>query len=134
MGRRMLAATLGFWSVLGLAVAQEAATPAPSEFRIDRAHSSIRWKVDQVPLREFTGRFTDFDATLLIDPDHPETAQLEVRIDPGSIRTDFMFADRFDDELSNDELFFNASEFPVITFGGSDRATANAGHFQTGLP
>jgi polyisoprenoid-binding protein YceI len=106
-------------SALSLSAMQWAARSAPmppDSYRLDREHSSLHWKVNQVGLSDFTGRFTRFDATLAIDPLKPENAKLVVTIDPTSIRTDFPFADTFDKELVNDVNFFNSSKYPNITF------------------
>jgi len=110
-----------FMIVLAVTVSGESATAEPDvgsagTYQLHREGSSVHWKINQVGLSKFTGRFTRFDATLVIDPAKPENAKLAVSIDPTSIRTDFLFADRFDRELVEDENFFNSVKFPRITF------------------
>jgi polyisoprenoid-binding protein YceI len=100
-------------------------------YEIDRAHSSLTWKVNHLGLSNFTARFSRFEAILQMDPDRPESAKVLVTVDPTSIRTDYPFPESsdFDKELGEGENFFNARKFTRIVFSSTrvertGRATA----------
>ncbi|MEL6311063.1 MAG: YceI family protein [Pseudomonadota bacterium] len=94
------------------------ANDAAGTYKLDRAHASLVWKVNHLGLSFYTARFDTFDATLDINPDEPQSAKLEVTVDPTSIRTGFPFSDAkdFDKELVQSPNFFNAKEHPEIKF------------------
>jgi len=95
--------------------------PAAGTYRMDRAHSSLTWKVNHLGLSNYTARFTRFDATLDIDPANPQSAKVVVTVDPTSVRTDYPFSEKrdFDKELGEGEKFFNAKEFTLIVFSST---------------
>ncbi len=63
--------------------------PAPAgDYTLDKAHSSLIFRLDHLGFSHFTARFTTFDVNLRIDPKHPEAARLDVAIDPASIASD----------------------------------------------
>jgi polyisoprenoid-binding protein YceI len=99
-------------------------------YRMDRAHSSLTWKVDHLGLSSFTARFAKFDATLDIDPAKPQSARLAVTVDPTSVRTDYPFTESsdFDKDLGEGEGFFNGRKFALITFSSTrvDRTGATS--------
>lgn len=114
------------------AVRAELAAPPAGIYRMDRAHSSLIWKVNHLGLSNYTARFTRFDATLHIDPARPQGAKVVVTVDPRSIRTDYPFTESsdFDKDLGEGENFFNAKAFTRITFSSTrvertGKATAN---------
>lgn len=67
------------------------AFPAPDvragTYTLDRAHAKILWTVSHFGFSEYTGEFTDFDASLTLDPAHPERSRLSVTIDANSVDT-----------------------------------------------
>ena len=103
------------------AVRAEPAAPPAGTYRMDRAHSSLTWKVNHLGLSNYTARFTRFDATLDIDPANPQSAKVVVTVDPTSVRTDYPFSEKrdFDKELGEGEKFFNAKEFTLIVFSST---------------
>ncbi|MEM7729760.1 MAG: YceI family protein [Pseudomonadota bacterium] len=104
----------------------EAETPAlnlpAGTYVSDLSHSSIIWKVDHLGLSDYTARFNDFEATLDIDPNDPESASLTVTIDPASVSTGYPFTDQtdFDAKVGGDERLLNSGAFPEITFVSTD--------------
>jgi polyisoprenoid-binding protein YceI len=113
-------------SIVALVLNVTAANAEPSTqpagtYRLDRAHSSLTWKVDHLGLSNFTARFAKFDATLDIDPAKPQSARLAVTVDPTSIRTDYPFTESsdFDKDLGEGEGFFNGKKFAMITFSST---------------
>jgi len=95
-------------------------------YELDLTHASLVWKVSHFGLSDYTGRFTDFDATLEFDPENPTAARLEAAIDPLSIDTDYpgdfkashpdSAYDTWDEELAKGDKWLNGDEFPEITF------------------
>jgi polyisoprenoid-binding protein YceI len=73
----------------GAAATAVQALPAPDvragAYRLDRAHAKILWTVSHFGFSEYTGEFTDFDATLTLDPAHPERSRLSVTVETPSI-------------------------------------------------
>jgi polyisoprenoid-binding protein YceI len=103
------------------AVRAEPSAPPAGTYRMDRAHSSLTWKVSHFGLSNYTARFTKFDATLDIDPASPQNAKVVVTVEPASVRTDYPFTDRrdFDKDLGEGANFFNAKKFTRITFSST---------------
>jgi polyisoprenoid-binding protein YceI len=109
-------------TMLGVAGARaELAIQPAGTYKLDRAHSSLTWKVNHLGLSNYTARFTKFDATLDIDPTTPQGAKVVVTVDPTSIRTDYPFTESsdFDKDLGEGENFFNAKKFTRIVFSST---------------
>ncbi|MEM9670028.1 MAG: YceI family protein [Pseudomonadota bacterium] len=92
-------------------------------YDLEKGHASLLWKISHNGLSYYTARFTAFDATLNFDPADPAASTLSVTIDPTSVRTDHPDGDEWDTELATDEKFFNAGEYPEITFTSTDVTT-----------
>lgn len=90
----------------------------PGIYKLDKTHASLIWKVSHLGLSNYTARFTDFDATLNFDQGDPTKSELSVTIDPMSVKTDYPYPDQkdFDNELARGKDWFNATEFPKITY------------------
>lgn len=87
-------------------------------YALDKAHASLIWKVSHLGLSDYTARFTKFDATLDFNAQNPSASTLSVTIDPSSVETDYPNPEQkdFDKKLATGEDWFNAKEFPKITF------------------
>ena len=77
----------------GNASAADAPPPSPlripaGDYTLDKAHSSLVFRVSHLGFSNFTGRFARFDARLFFDPTRPTVARLDVTIDPRSIESD----------------------------------------------
>ncbi len=95
--------------------------PAPSVkdvpagvYKTDPAHSSLTFKVNHMGFSHYTARFAQFDATLQLDPAHPEAAKLTATIDPQSLAVNTP-PQGFHDELMG-QTWFDAKTNPKITF------------------
>ena len=117
MRRDLIATIAALMLDIAAAGAEPVAQPAGT-YKMDRAHSSLTWKVNHFGLSNYTARFTRFDAMLDIDPARPESAKVLVVVDPTSVRTDYRSTEGrdFDKELADGEKFFNARKFTEITF------------------
>lgn len=103
-----------------LPITSHAQTPVEQmpkgEYELDKGHASLIWKVSHLGLSDYTARFTNFDATITLNPTSPEKSSLVATVDPTSIETDYPGEKNFDEELINKEQWFNASQYPVIKF------------------
>ena len=87
-------------------------TAAPAGlYKIDRAHTSLTFKVDHMGMSRFTARFTKVDGTLQFDPVHPDRSVLDVAIDPASVEADYA-----DDKFSFDKILRSAEMLDVVKF------------------
>ena len=84
------------------------------DYHIDAPHASLTFKVNHLGFSHYTARFATFDATLKIDPAHPETAALTAHIDPQSLALNAP-PKGFHDELMG-KMFFEADKYPAIDF------------------
>jgi polyisoprenoid-binding protein YceI len=93
--------------------AQPVAPNVPTgEYRLDPSHASLIFRVNHLGFSHFTSQFRKFDATLTLDPKHPERASVTATIDPRSI------------EIVNPSLavdiqgpqWFDSIKFPQMTF------------------
>ena len=103
--------------------AQPAAAPAipgaadPSRvvagtYKVDPAHTQVRWKVSHLGFSNFDGFFADPTGTLTIDPRRPEAATLSIVIPVDKVVST---SPALDKHLRNAD-FFDAAKFPTATF------------------
>ncbi len=89
------------------------ATDVPAgEYRLDPSHATLIFRVNHLGFSHFTSQFRKFDATLKLDPNHPERSRVTATIDPRSI-------DIVDRELAiqiQGTQWFDSTKFPKITF------------------
>ena len=95
-------------------------------WQLDPYHTQVEFSAKHLGMMTVRGYFDEVSATADIDPDHPETASVDVTISTASIRTNNGVRDN-DIRSSN---FLEVEEFPVITFkstgvepSGADRLT-----------
>ena len=134
-------------SALVLAACTEATTSAPAapepvaetaaveedvelgragSYVLDRNHASLTWRVSHFGLSNYTGRFTEFDATLEFNPDDASATRVTATINPMSVETDYPgdylagHADSgfqsWNEDLARNANWFRGDEFPTITF------------------
>ena len=89
------------------------AADAPAgQYRLDPSHASLVFRVNHMGFSRFTSQFRKFDATLMLDPHHPERSSVTATIDPRSIEI-------VDPTLAVDiqgQQWFDSGKFPQITF------------------
>ncbi|HSI83156.1 MAG: YceI family protein [Candidatus Methylacidiphilales bacterium] len=103
------------FSLLAAVVLAAAALPCPvraAEYKVDPVHSSFIFKIKHFNTSFFYGRFNEASGTLNYDESKPEAATIELSIKSASVDTNNK--DRDKHVTSPD--FFNAKEFPTITF------------------
>jgi polyisoprenoid-binding protein YceI len=102
--------------VAGPAVAAAAAAPMPpaGAYAIDKAHTSVTFKVSHLGFSHYTARFSRIDGTLKFDPAHPAAMSVEATIDPMSLELNTP-PKGFHDQLMG-KGWFEAAQFPKIVF------------------
>lgn len=95
-----------------LACAAVAAPVAAATFAIDRAHSSVDFKVKHMMVSNVKGGFDDFAGTVEYDPADPKSWKVEAVIQAASIDTGVQ---KRDDHLRSAD-FFDVATFPTLAF------------------
>ena len=89
--------------------------PVPAgAYTVDKAHTSLLFRVNHMGFSHYTGRFTQVDAKLQFDPAHIAASQVSVDIDPRSISADNT-PSGFMQTLAG-EGWLDADHFPQMTF------------------
>jgi len=113
-----LIALLG--GVVGPAVADD--------FALDAAHSAVTFKVSHLGLSYTHGRFSDVGGNFSIDPADPTKASFNLTIKAESIDT----GNAKRDEHLRSPDFFNAKQFPTLTFKSTSVKPTKEGYVVTG--
>ncbi len=92
----------------------DAMSLAGTRWAIDPVHTTVEFAVRHMMITTVRGRFDKFTGSAYVDPNHPDTPQVEVTIDAASIDTR---ETRRDEHLRSPD-FLNAAEHPTITFRG----------------
>jgi polyisoprenoid-binding protein YceI len=89
---------------------------APGLYTMDRAHTSVNFRVSHMGLSHFTARFTKMDGTLQFDPANPATMSVSATLDPASLQTNYPLKDvDFDKDLRGKEMF-DVAAYPDMSF------------------
>lgn len=92
-----------------------AKTDAPAgAYKLDKAHSTLEFRVNHIGFSTYSARFTTFDAELQFDPANPTASTVSVTIDPRSLSVPTPPAGFLDKLLS--EAWLGAAAFPQMTF------------------
>jgi polyisoprenoid-binding protein YceI len=103
----------------GAAANNTAPTPVPvpvpaGAYTVDKAHTSLLFRVDHLGFSHYTGRFTRIDAQLQFDPAHIAASKVDVDIDPRSISADNA-PEGFMQTLAGD-AWLDAGHFPRMRY------------------
>ncbi len=79
---------------------------------IDKAHSSIEFKVQHMMVTSVKGQFTEFTGQIVGDIEDPTSAEIDVEIDASSIDT---HQEQRDAHLRSAD-FLDAEKYPKITY------------------
>jgi polyisoprenoid-binding protein YceI len=85
---------------------------AQTTWKADVAHSKVQFSISHMVISEVTGRFKDFDATLVQTNDDLSDSKLSATIKVNSINTD---NEKRDGHLKSAD-FFDAEKYPEMTF------------------
>jgi polyisoprenoid-binding protein YceI len=117
---RAMAATKAMSVLLlaGPAVAATAPAPTPlppaGAYVMDKAHTSVTFRVSHLGFSHYTARFSRIDGRLKFDPAHPAAMAAEATLDPTSLELNAPPAG-FHDQLMG-KAWFDAARFPTIAF------------------
>ncbi|MDE1151756.1 MAG: YceI family protein [Micavibrio sp.] len=92
--------------------------PIPAgDYKLDRAHASLVFKLDHLGFSHYTARFRHFEADLNFDPAQPEKSALTATVQTKSLETDYPDAAKldFNAELT-DKQWLDAAQYPEIVF------------------
>ena len=105
-------------SLAALVAVSPAAFAAVDNYAVDPLHSSVNFTVDHLGLTNIHGRFNKFNGAFSMDK-AAKTGSVEASVDTASIDTnenDKGSRARSRDEHLRSADFFNAAEFPKMTF------------------
>lgn len=91
MSRVTCLAALAFAAQIAFAGSNDAPAAAPvpaGAYTVDKAHTSLLFRVSHLGFSTYTGRFTRLDATLQFNPNNLAASSVTVNIDPRSIEAD----------------------------------------------
>ncbi|CAO3381375.1 YceI family protein [Azospirillum argentinense] len=88
------------------------AQAAPVAYKLDPAHTAVVFIVDHLGFSKAVGRFNTVAGDLSFDKDAADKSSLSVTIDTTSVDTNHA---KRDEHLKSPD-FFNAKEFPKMTF------------------
>jgi polyisoprenoid-binding protein YceI len=94
------------------APAASPAALAPETFTVDPVHSAVIFRIKHNNVSNFYGRFNDLAGTWTLDDAAPEKSTMEFAIKAESVDSG---NSKRDDHLRSPD-FFNAKEFPTLTF------------------
>lgn len=101
------------------------AIPA-GEYRLDKTHASLIFRVNHIGMSRFAKRFTDFDATLTLDPKSPAASRISAQVKAASIETD-SYEKNFDfNGMLTGPDWLDVKRFPTITFRSTKVAMTGA--------
>jgi polyisoprenoid-binding protein YceI len=116
---------------LGLAILVAAcgsAARAADAYTVDPVHSSISFKISHVGISFIHGRFNDFSGTFTIDKDDPSKSSFALSVKVESVDTNNQ---KRDEHLRNAD-YFNAKQFPAMTFQSTSVKVVKGGYEATG--
>lgn len=117
------AAALSAALILGGAPASASAdqdAAASGAFTVDAVHSGVLFRITHMGASAFHGRFNEVSGTYELSADKPEAGKIDITIQAQSVDT---ANDKRDQHLRSPD-FFNAKQFPTITFKSTSIAKA----------
>jgi polyisoprenoid-binding protein YceI len=101
---------------------------AGENYNVDPDHSSVSFKIQHFGLTWVHGRFNEFSGRFTVDKADPSKSSFELTIKTGSVDTNNA---KRDGHLKSPD-FFNAKQFPAITFKSTAVKAAAGGYQVTG--
>jgi len=116
------------FSVLSVALGGAAIAQEADEYALDPAHSGLNFKISHLGLSWVHGRFDELSGHFTLDRQNPANASFELATKTESIDTNNR---KRDDHLRGPD-FFNAKQFPAITFKSTAVRPVQDGYDVTG--
>ncbi len=117
-----------FLGTMLVAILVAAPVRAADDYAIDTAHAGVNFKISHLGLSWISGRFNDFSGTFTIDAEDPAKCSFGLNIKTETIDTSNQ---KRDDHLRSPD-FFNAKQFPAITFKSTAVQAVKDGYQVTG--
>jgi polyisoprenoid-binding protein YceI len=92
------------------------ALTTPLAYKIDPAHSTVRFWVRHLMVAKVHGAFNALSGSVILDPTRPEEAKVEAIIETASVSTG---QDQRDEHLRSAD-FFDAASYPTIEFRSTE--------------
>jgi polyisoprenoid-binding protein YceI len=119
-------AVFGILMTLGVGVG---ALPLRADtYKVDPVHSSAVFKISHLGLSWIYGRFNDLSGEFMLDPANPAQASFSLTVKTESIDTNNPGRDK---HLKSPD-FFNAKQFPLISFKSTSVKAVDGGYDVTG--
>lgn len=97
---------------------------AADTYKADAVHSSIVFRARHMNTSYFWGRFDDISGTFTLDPSDPSQVKLQFQVKADSVDTN---NPKRDQHLKGPD-FFNAVQFPTISFTSKSATKAKTGN------
>lgn len=115
--RRLLTAAMLFAAsqpalTQGIPGAADAARVVAGTYKVDPAHTQVRWRVNHLGFSQFDGFFADPTGTLVIDPKAPDATRVSITIPIDRVTSTSAALDK---HLKAPD-FFDAAKYPTATF------------------
>lgn len=120
---RQLGKVVGAHLRRALSVSKTDAAPS-QDWRIDREHSTLRFRLRHIVVQEIKGEFRHWGGTLTIDEVDPTKSRARVWVDLASIDT----ADPERDAQVRSAEFFDVARFPRATFASTEIRLPDGGN------
>lgn len=99
---------------------------AAETYAIDPIHSHLLFKIKHLNIGYQYGRFNRFSGTVIVDEKNPAQSRVELKAEAASVDTN---APKRDDHLRSPD-FFNARQFPTLSFKSSKVEKAGADSYR----
>lgn len=109
-----------------LASSQQAPAPQAPTYKVDPVHSSVVFRVQHNEVSYFYGVFKDINGTVTLNEKEPGKSSVDLTIKVDSVDTR---NERRDNHLKSPD-FFNAGQFPTITFKSKEFKKLEGGNWQ----
>ena len=123
MPARSVSSALRVLSGLGLL---SVPTLAAETYKVDPVHSSALFRVKHLGVSNYYGHFTDISGTFVLDEKNASACSVEVEVKTESVAT---HNEKRDQHLKSPD-FFNAKEFPVLSFKSKQVKAAGKGIYE----
>jgi polyisoprenoid-binding protein YceI len=120
------ASSLFRMAALAVLIALPMPAGAAETFEIDAVHSVVLVRVQHLGVSNAYGRFNQISGSFTLDEKEPAKSSVKVEVRTASIDT---FNEKRDQHLRGPD-FFNAKQFPVMTFESSAVRAAGEGRYE----
>jgi polyisoprenoid-binding protein YceI len=84
----------------------------PARYHVDLDHSIVGFEVAHMVISKTTGRFTDYQGFIIMDPEKKEVKAIEAVVQTDSVNTNHK---KRDEHLRSPD-FFNVKKYPTMTY------------------